>query len=538
MSLSPAILPDTVPALQALVRRQGAELERVKREHQAAIERLREQLNMALARRFGSSSERIPDEQLRLFNEAETAVAEAEALDESTVEVPAHTRKKSGRRPLPESLPRVEVIHALDEGKRVCPKDGAVLKRIGEVSSEQLDIVPAKVQVIRHVRVKYACPCCEQHVVTAPMPVQPIPKSLASPGLLAHVTTSKYLDALPLYRQERIFQRLGVDIPRATLAHWMIRCGELIQPLINLLRDELLDADIIHCDETTVQVLAEAGRSAESKSYMWVQAGVERPIVLFDSEPSRGGAIPKRLLGEFSGYLVTDGYEGYAPVCRANGITQVGCWAHARRKFDEVFKAAGINPRKTPKGRSPPKGGKAARALGFMRQLFAIEHRIRNDDAQTRYRIRYTHSAPVLEKLRTWLDEHLPTVPPRTALGQALGYLDTQWPKLIRFLEDGRLELTNNRAENAIRPFVLGRKNWLFSATVPGAKASANLYSLVETARACGLEPYSYLRHVFTELPKATTVEQIEALLPYRCDAKALLSSLSTEPSTVNPVVS
>ena len=228
MSLSPAILPDTVPALQALVRRQAAELERVKGEHRAAIERLREQLNIALARRFGSSSERIPDEQLRLFNEAETAVKAAEALDDSTIKVPAHTRKKSGRRPLPESLPRVEVIHTLDEGKRVCPNDGTVLKRIGEVSSEQLDIVPAKVQVIRHVRVKYACPCCEQHVLTAPMPAQPIPKSLASPGLLAHVTTSKYLDALPLYRQERIFQRLGVDIPRATLAHWMIRCGELL----------------------------------------------------------------------------------------------------------------------------------------------------------------------------------------------------------------------------------------------------------------------------------------------------------------------
>ena len=534
MSLSPAILPDTVPALQALVRRQVAELERVKREHQAAIERLREQLNIALARRFGSSSERIPDEQLRLFNEAEAA-----ALDDSTIEVPAHTRKKSGRRPLPESLPRVEVIHELDEAERICPNDGTVLKRIGEANSEQLDIVPAKVQVIRHVRVKYACPCCEQHVVTAPMPAQPIPKSLASPGLLAHVTTSKYLDALPLYRQERIFQRLGVDMPRATLAHWMIRCGELIQPLINLMRDELLDGDIIHCDETTVQVLAEAGRSAESKSYMWVQAGVEpeRPIVLFDYEPSRGGAIPKRLLGEFSGYLVTDGYEGYAPVCRANGITQVGCWAHARRKFDEVLKAAGINPRKTPKAKPPPKGSKAARALGVIRELFAIERRIRNDDAETRYRIRHTHSAPVLEKLRTWIDEHRSSVPPSTALGQAFGYLDTQWPKLIRFLEDGRLELTNNRAENAIRPFVLGRKNWLFSATVPGAKASANLYSLVETARACGLEPYSYLRHLFTELPKATTVEQIEALLPYRCDAKALLNSLPTESPAVNPAV-
>lgn len=528
MSITPVVLPDNVPALQALARRQMAEIERLERERWEAIERLREQLNVALARRFGVSSERIPDEQLRLFNEAESAVEAAELTDESTVEVPAHTRKKSGRRPLPDSLPRIEVLHELDEAERICPHDGTELKRIGERSSEQLDIVPAKAQVIRHVRAKYACPCCERHVVTAPMAAQPIPKSLASPGLLAHVTTSKYLDALPLYRQERIFQRMGADIPRATLAQWMIKCGQLIEPLINLLREQLLAGDIIHCDETTVQVLGEVGRAAESKSYMWVQAGAEpeRPVVLFDYAPSRGGDIPKRLLGEFSGFLVTDGYEGYGPVCRANGITQVGCWAHARRKFDEVMKAAGINPRKTPTSKPPPKARKAARALGFMRQLFAIEHRLRNASAQMRHHARQADSAPVLEKLRDWLDEQLRGVPPTSALGRALGYLDTQWPKLIRFLEDGRLELTNNRAENAIRPFVLGRKNWLFSATVHGAKASANLYSLVETAKSCGLEPYSYLKYVFTELPKATTVEHVEALLPYCCDADTLISSL------------
>ena len=511
MSINPAQLPDDVQALKALVVKLEGDYERRLGEQVAAyhreLTRFREQLNLALARRFGVSSERIGDEQLRLFNEAESALAEIDVLEESTVEVPAHTRKKSRRPPLPDSLPRVEVLHELAEAERVCPNDGAELKRIGEESSEQLDIVPAKVQVIRNIRAKYACPSCERHVVTAPMAAQPIPKSLASPGLLAHVTTSKYLDALPLYRQERIFQRLGVDIPRTTLASWMIRSGELIQPLINLLRDELLGGDIIHCDETTVQVLGEGGRAAESKSYMWVQASAnrERPVVLFDYDPSRGGAIPKRLLGEYSGYLITDGYEGYGPVCRANGITQVGCWAHARRKFDEVLKAAGINPRKTPKGKPPPKARKAGQALAFIRALFAIEHRVRDDSAEARYRVRHAESALVLERLRAWLDEQLPTVPPSTALGRALSYLDAQWPKLIRFIEDGRLELTNNRAENAIRPFVLGRKNWLFSATVHGAKASANLYSLVETAKACGLEPYSYLRRVFTELPKATS---------------------------------
>ena len=417
MSINPAQLPDDVQALKALVVKLESDYERRLGEQVAAyhreLTRFREQLNLALARRFGVSSERIGDEQLRLFNEAESALAQADAVDDLTVEVPAHTRKKSRRRRLPDSLPRVEVLHELAEAERVCPNDGAELKRIGEESSEQLDIVPAKVQVIRNIRAKYACPSCERHVVTAPMAAQPIPKSLASPGLLAHVTTSKYLDALPLYRQERIFQRMGVDIPRATLASWMVKSGKLIQPLINLLRDELLGGDIIHCDETTVQVLGEAGRSAESKSYMWVQASAnrERAVVLFDYDPSRGGAIPKRLLGEYSGYLITDGYEGYGAVCRANGITQVGCWAHARRKFDEVLKAAGINPRKTPKGKSPPKARKAGQALAFIRALFAIEHRVRDDSAEERYWVRHAESALVLEKLRVWLNEQIPMVP-------------------------------------------------------------------------------------------------------------------------------
>jgi transposase len=216
-----------------------------------------------------------------------------EPEEQTPVAVAPHTRAKRGRRPLPEWLERVEVVHELaDEDKR-CPHDGTALERIGEESSEQLDVIPARVQVIRHVRAKYACPACREHVRTAPVPPAPIPKSIASPGLLAHVAVSKYVDALPLYRQERIWQRLGAEIPRATLAHWMVKCGQLVQPLINLLRDELLALDYIHSDETPVQVLKEPGKSAQSKSFMWVQVAGDpkRPIVLFDYDPSRGGAI-------------------------------------------------------------------------------------------------------------------------------------------------------------------------------------------------------------------------------------------------------
>jgi transposase len=409
------------------------------------------------------------------------------------------------------------VNHDLPDEQKRCPHDGTPLEVIGAERSEQLDIVPAKVQVLAHIRRKYACPCCREHVVTAPLPAQPIPKSQASPGLLAHVAVSKYMDALPLHRQERIFQRMGIDMPRATLSQWMIRAGALVQPVINLLRDRLLEGEAIHCDETTLQVLKEPDKAASAISYMWVQVSgrYEPPVVLFDYDASRSGAIPKRLLGDFNGFLHTDGFEGYGAVCRNNGITQIGCWAHVRRKYDEALKAAGINPRKPPAGAPPPKARRPLQALRFMQRLFAIEHRIREAEPEERWRVRQSKSAPVVEAFRAWLDETLPKVVPGSAIGKALSYTISQWPKLIRFLDDGRAELHNNRAENAIRPFVIGRNNWKFSDTVAGAKASANLYSLIETAKANGLEPYGYLRRLFQELPKAESLEAIEVLLPW-----------------------
>jgi hypothetical protein len=310
---------------------------------------------------------------------------------------------------------------------------------------------------------------------------------------------------------------MGIDMPRATLSQWMIRAGALVQPVINLLRDRLLEGEAIHCDETTLQVLKEPDKAASAISYMWVQVSgrYEPPVVLFDYDASRSGAIPKRLLGDFNGFLHTDGFEGYGAVCRNNGITQIGCWAHVRRKYDEALKAAGINPRKPPAGAPPPKARRPLQALGFMQRLFAIEHRIREAEPEERWRVRQTESAPVVEAFRAWLDETLPKVVPGSAIGKALSYTVSQWPKLIRFLDDGRAELHNNRAENAIRPFVIGRNNWKFSDTVAGAKASANLYSLIETAKANGLEPYGYLRRLFQELPKAESLETIEALLPW-----------------------
>ena len=505
----PDQLPDDINALKELVAEQAArntDLERENARISAKVLTLQEQLNLALARRYAASSEKLSPDQIYLFDEAEALVgAEAQAEVDETVEVPAHTRKKRGRKPLPQNLPRLEVVYEIDAEQRHCPHDGQLLVEIGEVASEQLDIVPAKIQVIRHIRKQYACDC-GQCIQTAPLPAQPIPKSLASPGLLAHVTVSKYQDALPLYRQETILQRIGVDIPRATLANWMIKAGALAQPIINLLRDRLLDYDIVQMDETTVQVLKEPGKSAESTSYLWLQRGgpPEQPIVLYDYDPSRSQSVPSRLLEGYAGYLQSDGYSGYNAVVSKNQLIHVGCMAHARRKFSEAVKAQGKSK----------KAGKAQHGLALIQKLYRVEKQARAFSPADRHTHRQAHAVPILARLRSWLDASVATAPPGTATGKALNYLNNEWDKLVRYLDDGRLEIDNNRAENAIRPFVVGRKNWLFSASVAGVKSSANLYSLIETAKANGLEPYAYLRHIYAQLPSALTVQDVEALLP------------------------
>ena len=524
-------LPEDTDELRALVARMAEEHAQALAERDATIEHLTEQLRLAIARRFGASSERVAEAQLGLFNEAEVLAEEpkpeapeGEAEESETVAVAGHRRARGKRAPLPAHLPRVEVLHELPEEQRVCPHDGTALERFAEQTSEQLDIVPAKIQVLRHVRATYRCPCCREHVVTAPMPAQPIPKSQASPGLLAYVATAKYVDAMPLYRQAEAFERIDAQLPRQTLARWMVRAGaEVVVPVVNLLRDELLAGDYIHMDETTVQVLDEPGREAQATSWLWCQVGGSRehPVVLFDYDPSRSGAVPTRLLGEFAGYLHTDGYDGYNAAVAANGIRHLYCFAHARRDFTDALKALGINPSKLPP-KPPDKARRLIKGLGLIRTLYAIERRIRDEPPAVRHEVRWRDSRPALERLREWVEVTHPRVPPKTGLGKALAYLHNHWDGLTRFLDDGRLEIDNNAAENAIRPFVVGRRNWLISASVGGATASANLYSLIQTAKANGLDPYAYLRHLFTWLPQATCADDIEALLPTRLDSHTL----------------
>ena len=447
-------LPDDIDVLKSLVADQvnNNELLVARNEQlQSKVIILQEQLNLALARRYAASSEKISPDQIRLFNEAEVDVEayipDADA-DEDVILVPAHTRRKRGRKPLPANLPRIDVIHEIPESERHCPHDGGLLTEIDAVISEQLDIVPAKIQVIRHIRKKYAC-SCGHCIKTAPLPPQPIPKSLASPGLLAHITVSKYQDALPLHRQETILKRIGVELPRATLANWMIQAGQLIQPLINLLRDRLLAYDILQMDETTVhdcrdaggrathgavaEVLKEPHKTAQSKSYLWVQRGgpPAQRIVLYDYDPSRSQSVPQRLLEGFKGYLQTDGYDGYNAVVVMGGLTHIGCWAHARRKFDEAIRAQGKQKRR----------GKAHRGLTLIQKLYWVEKQARLFTPEERFTYRRQHAQPMLDALRAWLDEALPQVPPKSATGKALNYLNNEWPKLIGYLNDGRLAI-------------------------------------------------------------------------------------------------
>jgi transposase len=486
---------------------------------------LKEQLNRFKRQLFEAKSEVGAAHQKDLFfNEAEIegsqAEPAAEETEDKTTQVPAHPRSRRGRKPLDAALPREVRRHELPEDKRVCPHDGAVLREIGVEVSEQLDIVPQQVRVIRHERVKYACPCCDGGLRLAAKPPQVIPKGLLSEAALAWVITSKYLDGLPLYRQAVLLGRFGgTQMSRNTLAAGVVRVGQAVQPVINLLRDALLDSFIVHGDETEVQVLKEPGRKAQAKSYMWVQMteasgadGTGPPIRLFGYSASRS-TNSARILYEgmrTGSVLMSDGYEPYATIAEQHRLVHLGCWAHCRRYFHEALQAL-------PQDKRGPEQ-LPARFIELIAELYKVEADARRDrlDAAQLQQQRRLHSAPVLEQIQALALQHLHGVLPGSLLGKALHYLSAQWPKLARYVEDGRYPLDNNDCENAIRPFVVGRRNWLFADTVAGANASANLYSLLQTCLANGIDGYRYLNALLVELPKARTVEDFEALLPWR----------------------
>lgn len=516
----PAQLPQDPAALKALLQAQHeAHRQAIAAMHAQAMRRIEflyEQFVLYRQRMFGSSSEALSD-QSRLFDEAELLAGVVAAPEEDDASSPDNTEagapaqeadkpKARGKRaPLPAQLPRVEIVHDVPEAERVCAC-GTPMVLIGEEVSEQLDIVPMKIQVLRHIRRRYGCPGGESAPVIAPVPAHPLPRSNASPELLAMLLTVKYADGLPLARFEKVLARHGVEVPRQTLARWVIGSAKVLQPLANLAQDRLLEHDLMHMDETPVQVLGEPGRAASAKSYMWVRSGGPpgRPVVLFDYDPSRGAQVPEKLLAGYQGWLMTDGYGGYDKAVKAEQIQRLGCWAHVRRKFVDAKRVQG-------KG----KIGRADQALEMIGALYKLERQAKDMSDAERLRLRTEHSVPMLEKIQTWLKTTLPLVPPSTVLGKALRYMAAQWPRLSLYVERGDLPIDNNRAENAIRPFVIGRRAWLFSATPAGAHASALVYSLVQTARANGVEPYAWLAHVMRSIPCAQTADDYEALMPW-----------------------
>jgi len=499
-------------------------LKQVIAQQQREIQLLREKLHYALHRQFGRSSERFDANQSELFEPPSQELVER-AEEETEILV---RRKKGGRRKPSKELPRVRIEHDLPESEKRC-HCGACLQRMGEEITEQYDVIPPAFQVLEHVRFKYACPACDEHGVktAAKETPDPLPRHQVSPGLLAWLGTSKYVDGLPLHRVAAILgKRFGVAFTSTTLAQWMIKASEeLLVPLLLLLETYLLRVDYLHADETTVQVLDEPQRYAWQKSYFWIRVtGTGPPIIRVDYAPSRAGAVAEGLLAGFrQGYLQTDAYPGYNGVIAQPGVTAVGCLAHARRRFDAVLKAHGRN--------SPRAEAVLAReALAFIRRLYRIEHEIQGQSPEARLQRRQTDSQAVLDEFAQWRDQHLDRAAAYGgALAKAFGYLTNQWDKLTAFVQDERLQLDNNRAERHIRPIASGRRAWLFARSPKGAHASAAWYSIVETAKANGLEPYHYLKWLFTEMPRY--LQQglaLDPLLPWNVTPDQIKAPSST----------
>ncbi len=522
---APAELHAEIRALQARV----AEQDKLLAERAQRIEHLLDLITLLKRKRFGRSADVISPDQRSLFDEAElqaligeleAEVSAISAEQEATPETPpAPPKDKPMRRPLPESLPRVERILDLSAAEKAAL--GPDWRLIGYDASEQLAVIPRQPYVIVFQRAKYA-PIDEllidgdgPAVRIAPRAPQILPKSMAHSSLLAEVVAGKFIDALPLYRQEKIFAREGIEVSRRSMSSWIIQLDQRLAPMMAAIKRVLYEGAVIHIDETRLQVLDEPGRAATQQSFMWVYCGGpnDRPVVWFQYADTRSGEIPKQFLfpdpPEADSpdppprlYLISDGYSAYPGLARQAGIlAHAACWAHVRRKFVEAAEAR-------------KHAGGAHQMVAMIAKLYAIERQARAATPEQRRALRGEHSKPLLAKIKTWLDEKAAQVLPKGLLGTAITYALGQWPQLTTFLDDGRIAIDNNRAENAIRPFVIGRKNWLFSGSPAGAAASATLYSLIETAKANGLEPRAYLRHLFEHLPLATTPDAITALLP------------------------
>jgi len=471
---------------------------------------LEELLRLATIQRFAAKSEKLPF-QIDLFDEAELEAAIDELADQLPDDESVKPRTKKRQRGFSEQLERRRIEWLLTDEE----KTGAQRTFFTKVK-EELEFIPAQMMVLEYWQEKAVFVdkvLGKESLIAAQRPVHPLGKCHASISLLTYILISKYADGLPLYRLEGILKRYRGDVSRTNMAHWIIRLEDTFKPLLNLMREVQNSSDYLQADETRIQVLKEDGKTAQSQSWMWVIRGgpPDKPSVLFTYDPSRAGRVPSRLLDDFDGTLQCDGYGGYAPVCTKSSLLRIGCWDHARRKFVEAIKAA--DTKKAIGKKTKPT--KADIALSKIRKLYLIEKKIAGQSDAEKYMARQSLSLPVLNELKSWLEKNVIKVMKGSSTRKAMEYTLNQWDYLIGYCEHGYLNISNALAENAIRPFAVGRKAWLFADTPQGAAASAACYSLIETAKANDLEPYAYIHYLLEHIGAADTLEKWEALLPW-----------------------
>ena len=498
------------------------EKEQALSEKSQRIEQLLDYILLLRKRQFGAKADRPNKDQISLFDEAELEqlLAELGLADDADEDKPAPAKKANGakkkpvRRALPANLNRIEkIIDLSDEEKATMGDDW---RFIGYDTAEQLAVIPRQHYVITYKRAKYVAkhaevPGAEDGIRIAPRPDQVLPKSIAHSSVIADVVVRKFVDGLPLYRQEAIYRRDHIDLSRQTMSGWILQLHDRLSPLMATMKRLLYDGRTVHIDETRLQVLNEPGRENTQLSYMWVYGGgpPDKPVIWYQYADSRSGEVPLEFLFPSDEelpacqmYLISDGYSGYNALAKSPGILgHAACWAHVRRRFVEA-----THGRKNTAA--------AHQMVALISKLYQVERVVRDKPAAERKAIRATQTAPVLDIIKLWLDGNVTRVLPKSPLGTAIAYALKLWPNLIIYLADGHIEIDNNKAENAIRPFVIGRKSWLFSGSPRGAHASATLYTLVESAKANQLEPWAYLNYLFENLPAARSEQALVKLLP------------------------
>ncbi len=508
---------NSIENLQEIITKQAQEnsdqKERIDTQ-QTEIKYLQEKIDYLIRQNFASKSEKFNKNQPSLFtvdgNEESIEIEEDEEVEIS------FKRKKGGRTSPPKDLPRQRVEHDISNEEKIC-SCGDTMHRIKEIVSEQYHMIPAKFLILQNVRFVYGCRCGAKPLTTSLAPFI-LPKTQVTASFLATVAVQKFEDALPLYRQAKIYRnRFGMPFSDTTLSRWMISASSKLIPFIERLKLKLLDNEYIQADETTLQVLKAHKGKATKKSYIWMGVGMDKhKVVYMHYADNRRAEVATTLLKDFSGYLQTDGYAGYNSVVQTNGITQLACWAHARRKFADIVKS-GVSDDKSKEY--------AQEAVTLIQKLYKTEREIKDDPPDKKYLVRKERSQSIIDDIRVWLDANFFKAQELGgAIAKAFVYLNNQFAKLCVYIEDGRLHIDNNGAENHIRPMVLGRKNWLFATSTKGAEAIAIWYTIIETAKANGLEPYHYLKYLMTELPYYQRDDRdIEALLPWNVEGEGIV---------------